>query len=313
MIEQINLIFLGGFEYPFGMAGTKRIQHIINGLKLYSGISVRVIIIRQSSQQNVLSGTYQGIPYETLIGDLFRTKMLLMFPLLRSKARRILNRMFQSGHKNIIYIYGPPSFENLPTIQYARRLGFKTVFDIVEDDDHARDISSSIWHRLSNGYRCRATRRIASLADGIVVISSHLENKFRRLTSGTVPIHYLSISVDMGLYPDAPQRFGDPICLFYAGSFGKKDGISGLLDGFDILASKYTNVRLVMTGRGTESVMRRLYQRIGDSPHKHRIYIRVTLMTRTIMQPCGRPIFFACHVLISDMHRQGSLSSWVSI
>ena len=44
MIRKLNLVFMGGFTYPRGMAGTKRIQHAINALKEHPGSVIRVIV-----------------------------------------------------------------------------------------------------------------------------------------------------------------------------------------------------------------------------------------------------------------------------
>ena len=253
------------------MAGTKRIQHAINGLKSYSHISIYVVIMRQSSRNNSLAGVYEGIPYETVMGDLFRMKMVLMAPLLFAKARRVVKRIFRPGQQNILYIYGPPSFDNLPTIRYARSIGYKIVFDIVEDDNLARDMSKNSWYRLKNLSICRVINRIGKIADGIVVISSHLEKKFRVLTSDAVPIHRMPISVDMDLYPELPQRFGNPLSILYSGSFDKKDGVPVLVDAFNRLAAKRENIRLILTGVGSDEDMRIMNKCIENSPFKDQI------------------------------------------
>lgn len=180
-------------------------------------------------------------------------------------------RLFRPASRNILYVYGPPSLDNVPTVRRARSLGFKVIFEIVEDDDVALGVSSSPWHRLSNAYIRRATRHIGSLADGIVVISSRLEAKFRDLTAGAVPLHFKPVSVDMARYPEVPWRLGDRVTLFYAGSFGLKDGIPVLLDAFDRLASRHSNLRLVLTGKGSEEDMAAARSRIASSPFRQQI------------------------------------------
>ena len=64
------------------------------------------------------------------------------------------------------------------------------------------------------------------------------------------------------------------VSLFYAGSFGKKDGLPVLLDAFDRLAGKYGNLRLVLTGRGDEEAMKEFFTRTKASPYKDRIEFR---------------------------------------
>jgi glycosyltransferase involved in cell wall biosynthesis len=253
------------------MAPTRHIQNIVDGLKTTPGLSIHVMILRQSSRENVLSGVHEGTPYETVMGDALRLRGLLLAPVFHVKSRQAVARLFQPAGRNILYVYGPPSLDNLPTIRRARSLGFKVIFEIVEDDDVALSVSSSPWHRIANAYIRHATRRIGSLADGIVVISSRLEAKFRDLTAGAVPLHFKPVSVDMARYPEVPWRLGDKVTLFYAGSFGLKDGIPVLLDAFDRLASRHGNLRLVLTGKGSEEDMAAARSRIACSPFRHRI------------------------------------------
>lgn len=267
----INLGFLGGFNYPHGMAGTKRVQHVIDGLRTSSEFSIRVLIVRQSSRQNVLEGVYCGTPYETIKGDLSRAGTLLTLPLIYAKGRRALSRLFLPDRHNLLFVYGPPSFDTLQIIRFARRLGFRVVFDIVEDDDLSREISKRMWHRLKVVYVRRAIKHISEIADGIIVIDSYLEKKFRVLTSGKVPIHLLPVSVDMDLYSQQLGRFRNPVTLFYAGSFGKKDGVPVLIDAFDELARERNDIQLVLTGIGSEEDMRAAHRRVENSPHKGRI------------------------------------------
>ena len=273
-MRKINVVFLGGFSYPHGMAGTKRIQHAIDVLKEHREVTIHVVVLRQSSASNALSGTYRGVSYETVMGDLFRTKALLMAPVFHMKAKRTIRRYFQPCQRNILFVYGPPSMDNVPVIRHARRLGYKIVFDIVEDDSLASPISTSLWHRVKNSYVRRMLRDLCSLADGLVVISSHLEAKFRRQLSESIPVHVRSISVDMGQFADRPHRRGDMVTLFYSGSFGLKDGVLVLLSAFERLATTHKNLRLVLTGKGNAEVMKAVVARMAASAHKDRVDYR---------------------------------------
>lgn len=273
-MKKINLVFLGGFDYPNGMAGTKRIQNAINGLKDYSDISIHVVVIRQSSKKNVLCGVHQGISYQTVIGDLLRAKMVLMAPFLHIKAQQIIKKLCLPNCYNVLYVYSPPSFDNMPIVNYARTIGFKIIFDIVEDVNLAKEISTSLWHRLNLYVSCRMIKHISTFTDGIVVISTHLEEEMYNLTGGSIPIKRMPISVNMDLFPDRRQQYGQPVSFFYAGSFAKKDGLPVLLEAFNCIAEKYHNTRLIMTGAGTAEAMSQVNKIIDSSPYKHRIFYK---------------------------------------
>ena len=191
-----------------------------------------------------------------------------------AKTNTILRRLYRRKQHNILYIYGPPNFDNLPVVRYARHYGFKVFFDLVEDDDLAAERLGNLWHRLSNSIIRRSVSKIQTLADGIVVISSHLEKKIAYLSDCSVPIHKMPITVDMSIYPETVRRFGNPVTFFYAGSFGQKDGVPVLIDAFERIAVRHESVRLVMTGRGSDESMRAIGERISASGHKDCIVYR---------------------------------------
>jgi glycosyltransferase involved in cell wall biosynthesis len=271
MTSKINLIFMGGFTYPHGMAGTRRIQNIISGLKEYPDIVTRVMLQRQSVNDSILSGVHEGTSYETVMGNLFKLQMLLSLPILHYRTITVLKRVFLSDHKNIIYFYGPLFLESVLPLSYAQRLGYKIVFDVIEDYSLTTEISRSFYLYLRAILSSRISSRIKDLAAGIIVISSYLEEKFRMLTQNKVPIHYLPISVDMDRFFDKTDRLKSTVSLFYAGSFSKKDGLPVLFDAFDRLADRYENIHLIITGLGDKEDMKIFLARMDMSPHKDRI------------------------------------------
>jgi glycosyltransferase involved in cell wall biosynthesis len=240
-------------------------------LKPFEDVSIRVIVLTQSSKANVLNGNYENVPYETVMGDLLRLRMALLFPVLCLKARHALKLAYRPGWDNIIYNYGPLNLFNVGALFYAHDLGYKIVFDIVEDYDVAMVISRSLLHRTKMAVIQCLKWRIRHLASGIIVIGSHLKTKYRGLTHGATPIHYRAISVDFSCFAAAPRPFGQIVTLFYAGSFGKKDGLPVLLDAFDGVAARHANVRLALTGKGSDEMMHSTLARIDVSPFKDRI------------------------------------------
>ena len=214
---------------------------------------------------------HEGTPYETVMGDLLRAKMFVALPILYYRTIAALKRAFRPDHKNVIYFYGPLFLESVVPLSYAQRLGYKIVFDIIEDYGLAKEVSRSFYQYVRSNLASRLSSRIKDLSAGIIVISSYLEEKCRKLTQGKVPVHYMPISVDMDCFPEKPNRMNSTVSLFYAGSFGKKDGLPVLLDAFDRLAGRYENVRLVLTGRGDREAMKEFFARMEISPNKDRI------------------------------------------
>jgi glycosyltransferase involved in cell wall biosynthesis len=71
--------------------------------------------------------------------------------------------------------------------------------------------------------------------------------------------------------PQNKDKRSSTVSLFYAGSFGRKDGLPVLLDAFDKLARRYKNVHLVLTGRGDREAMKEFFARMELSPNNDRI------------------------------------------
>ena len=274
MIKKINLVVMGTFTYPRGMAGTKRIQNMINALKEYPDLTTRVILQRQSSLDNMILGVHEGTPYETVMGDLFRSKMLAALPILCYRTIAALKRVFRPDQKNVIYFYGPLFLESVVPLIYAQKHGYKIVFDIIEDFSLINEVSLSFYQYVRSNLASLLSLQIKNLGAGLIVISSYLEEKSLNLTHGKVPIHYLPISVDMDCFPEKPFRMNPTVSLFYAGSFGKKDGLPILLEAFDRLAGCYENLRLVLSGRGDREAMSNFFARVEKSPYKNRIDFR---------------------------------------
>lgn len=269
--KNTNVICVGSFGYPKGMAGTKRVQHIIGGIKNYPNISVKVVILRQSSKDNVLSGFHRGVHYETVMGDLLRGRLIAMFPIFNIKSMSCLERHYEPRSKNIIYYYGPPNSIDILILKYAKRIGYKIIFDIVEDYDYMSDISQTIYSKIKLIGIRRQIKKIKELASGMVVISKHLFEKYETIANGNIPIHYCPVTVDMNLYPFSAFEFKNPVTLFYSGSFGEKDGVLNLISAFDLIAEKNPALRLVLTGKGSTKALFPVMARINESPYKSRI------------------------------------------
>lgn len=273
-MSRINLVFLGGFPYPHGMAGTKRNQHAIDALKAYEEFLIRVLILRQSSKDNPPTGMHQGIHYATVMPDLFRSGFFLKYFWFQIKVKRAINKVFVPDAKNILHVYGPPMLDNITAIMRARKLGFKVIFDIVEDDATAANICPTLWHKVNNWVARALTNKISNLADGIIVISSHLESKFKQLLNSRIPLLVRSISVDLDKFQSKSRYHDHAIRLFYSGSYGIKDGVEYLIKAFDIVAAKYDQVRLVLTGKGDDYRMASVMALIDESPYRNRIDVK---------------------------------------
>lgn len=269
----VNVVFMGNFLYPHGMAGTKRVQHFIDGVLREPGNSAAVLLLRQSHpgrDVRQLRGEHKGVVYETIGDDLGGTVTpgALWRYLLRGMG--FLRRHRRPGGRNVLFVYGGPSIENLPFIAAARTLGYRVIVDIVEDLYLVRS-DAPVLSRMKAGSTRWSTEHIGWFAGGVVVISSYLQRKLEALTGGRCPVRLIPVSVELDRLRPRGAGFHRPLRLLYAGSFGEKDGVENLIAAFERVAQVRPGIELVMTGRGDPTRMAALEQRLATSPARERI------------------------------------------
>lgn len=270
---KMNLIFTGNFPYPHGMAGTKRVQNSIDQLTRHEDINIKVLILRQGRTRYAdgdLCGTFKGVEYIT-VGDDIEPNIKAFFKSITCffKAAAYLRKNYNSRQKNIIYIYGYPSTDNISLVIFGKILGYKVLFDIVEDVsfmESAPDIFARIKH-LSATCLSRIPRLFT---DGVLVISGHLQQKMLKIAKGRFPVFLYPVSVNFAKFESAPREFHDPIRLFYGGTFGSKDGIENLISAFEIVCAKYDNAVLTLTGKGAKKRMEKIQKIISESKYRER-------------------------------------------
>lgn len=243
----MHVLFAGNFPYPNGFAGTKRVQHYIDFL-VAQGVRVEVLVLRGKPVlpgNEALEGVHRGVPYRVVGRDVQPGIRLPLawFRFVR-QGRRVLRAVQKPGEADILYFYGQPEAENLWLLRAARRLGYRIVFDLVEDYDLLADTYPSVFFNFKIRIKKCLARRIPSLADGLVVISRHLENKY---ASCGLPMTLVPITADATDGPSESSRH-NPVRISYAGTFGTKDGIRTLLVAFQLARRSYPDCELVLAG-----------------------------------------------------------------
>ncbi|MBU5613465.1 glycosyltransferase family 4 protein [Geomonas azotofigens] len=264
MASDINVVFMGKFGYPAGMASTKRIQHFLDYLNGVSA-STKVLQLRATGAvaAEERAGNYLGTDYLRIGADI-KLDLTLIPALFRYHREGIaaLRRWRVAAGKNVLYSYGGVTVESVFLILAAKRLGYRVIFDIVEDNTFIDDKLS-----LPGKLRWLAgevlDRFFLGLADGVVVISNYLKDLYGRKVAASVPLCLIPISAKCEAESRAGREPG-PMKVVYAGSFAKKDGIEQLLDAFESVQEKKGNCILMLCGTGTSV---KLYQpRIAANP-----------------------------------------------
>jgi glycosyltransferase involved in cell wall biosynthesis len=254
----LNVVFMAHLGYPRGMAGTQLLQNLMDALQAEASVTPRMLVLRQGrdfAADNPTSGVHKGIEYYTA-GAGLRPGLSSVFGLSGyiREGLGLLRRWQKPDAKNILFVYGPPSGDNLVFILRARRMGYRVVFYLVEDirvQGHAKDF----FARLKHASAVFLTRRIGRLADAVLVISRRLQDQIEPLVGGRCPVRILPICVNLDQFPVSDRPFGSPVRLLYGGTFGDKDNVEILLEAFGTLCSRGRDLRLALTGRGSPERM----------------------------------------------------------
>jgi glycosyltransferase involved in cell wall biosynthesis len=262
---KINIIILGNFLYPAGMAATRRKQQFIDYFKK-QGAEVKVLVLYQGSNKYRPSedceGWHKGVYYRIIGNRMGKSlKLLYQFPVFLFQACKLLAKWKMRNTRNIILSFGFDGFVIIPFL-WARIKGYRIYFDMVEDFSlyPLKTLKLRLYF-----YTARLINKLflRGLVHGISVISKHLEKKYKEEFRGPVVMVPISATVRQ---ISVKEKYGKPITFMYAGSFSNKDGIDIMLSAFEEVHAKYADTMLVLSGRGDNKRIQKLSSRVNDSP-----------------------------------------------
>ena len=241
-----------------GMAGTKRLN---NYLSLFQEEGITFHSIYHYPEAKNYKSLEFGVSYNGFISRAYA----------QLKVFSLLLKFKMEGKKNILYFYNYPSILNIHILLFAKLIGFKIIIDVVEDNFTIENYNSKAA-RIKYFTARLLMEKIGFIANGIVVISSHLEKLALGLSNGKCPIVTIPITIDISEFGKKinirPQRLNT---IFYGGSFGQKDGLQFLLKAFDVVCETH-NCNLVITGRGSEADMKRFYTDLDQVKYKEYVF-----------------------------------------
>jgi glycosyltransferase involved in cell wall biosynthesis len=248
--KKINLlVFIR--DYPIGLAGTKRVQQLLDYLTP-KDLNIKVISCRSKNKQPAVNGVYHGVTYQN-IGLETDLKLKHVFKVVRYFFKGLVAtyKYRKRGQVNILYNSGGISIENIYFILWAKIIGYKLVFAIEEDysffNDKLKLISRfKYWTiHLLDFLSCR-------LASSIIVNSSHLLNKYTKLGAKRVVLIPITAKPN---FDSEKTEFNNPLQIVYAGTFGDKDGVNFIIEGFELFNNKYKNAKLILLGKSEQQLI----------------------------------------------------------
>ncbi len=249
-IKKFNLLVITP-DYPIGLACTKRVHHLLEYLFLQK-ININVISYRSKNKQPAIKGIYKGISYLN-IGLASDLKLLHLHKVIIYYIKglyAILNYR-KRNYANILYCTGGISIENIMFVLWAKILGYKLIFAIEEDYTFFNDEI-----KLISRFKLWTIKRLNVLnclwAKAIIVISNHLLNKYSKQSARNVVLIPITAKLNFDIEKSV---FNNPLQVVYAGTFGDKDGVNDIIEGFESFNFKYENARLILIGKSEQQLI----------------------------------------------------------
>ncbi len=261
-----------------GMASSMRVRNLLEPLLEKQLITLNNLIYEKDNKEPIgKQGTLNNISFK-VIG--FRLKNIFSVFGFILGGFSFLHKSKKKGHKNIIYNYNYPDVKNIFFILYARLVGYKVIFDVIEDNNFQAHVG------FVNKFRIKTSLFLfnysSTFADGMIGISEHLYKLIRNTTEDRIPAYHIPITVNLKYFQKKAIEavmHKDKVKIFYGGSFGEKDGLEYLIKAFDEVSRVHDHTELIFTGIGHKQDMDKIFEVINNVKHKERIIYKGFLAT----------------------------------
>lgn len=253
-MRNLNVIYIGQLPFPSGPASTKRRRYMVDYMNSRD-ISNRVLVTFHQSTMyfNPNVGLYDKTEYADISPYIRRFNLLSYY----IHGWRFLKKWYEKDKKNILIFHTVMNFMDFLFYLYARKLGYKIVFDIVETSylkAGIKSIKSYVYYWLNERFTALAKK------DGAFVISSRLLETHKR-GQPSLPLCLLPNSTPM-LCNAPKQMFHNPISVLYAGTYGDKEGVDYLIEG--VIAANRPGIRFQLSLYGNAPIS--LLKEYSDCP-----------------------------------------------
>jgi len=181
------------------------------------------------------------------------------------------------GYKNIIYNYNYPDLKNIVILLFGKMMGYKIIFDIIEDNRFEAHVNFINRLRLKTSLVLFKISRW--FTNAYVAISDHLFKRAGEIAKGKVPVYLIPITVNLNYFQKNNYVPRKELKIFYGGSFGAKDGLEYLISAFDEVSKADSDIKLILTGMGNKQDLEKIQTQINQSAAKDRVIFMGFLST----------------------------------
>ena len=249
-----NYLYIGNYclTENFQTAGGKRVLNQIN----YLSKNANVFIISFSPSSSNFS-FHKNFKVENDRGFRFITRLFFYW----IQIIFIIFKRKKNKFKNILFLQSSVILPTIIPLFFAKIVGYKVVFDIVEDVSLEVDVSNK--KRLTLWINKFFMTNLCHYCNGLIVISENLLDKFRIYNLPTIKLYNSVERRDVDIqFEDSPKVFN----FFYSGTFAEKDGVLDLINAFNFVYEKQQNIKLTLVGKGKGAYFENCLIVINNSP-----------------------------------------------
>jgi glycosyltransferase involved in cell wall biosynthesis len=243
--RRLNIAYVGEFRYPKGDAASLRVNSLGSILRNL-GHSVLYIgkTFHDRQQTNGQKGLYAGFEYINIgkaNANIFSRAFYYFF------GGYIMRRILACKKIDLIILYGGSTRYLIPLKTFAKKHGIKLILDLVEWYDYSH-LPLGKWGPFALDVHYSMTR-LAPTCDGIIAISSFLENYYTSAGCKVIRIPSLIDNSDSRFMQNGPKvREDDYLNIVYAGFPGKKDLIQVVVTSIQQLNEEGYKIKLHIIG-----------------------------------------------------------------
>lgn len=243
--KPLNVVYIGSPAFPNGFAMTKRRRYMVDYMNA-QGIQSHVLVCHYK-KEGLYNNPEEGIYGICTYCDITPLAAQRKFAIFYKKGRKKLKEWFAEGGQNVLILTSNLSIMHYPFYSYARKLGYKAVFDQVETSFIAIGGKMHLRRRINEWISDRLTS-FAMREAASFVISTALQ----RQTETRYPKTKLCLlpNATPSLKREQKMSLHKPLRVLYSGTFASKDGANFLVDGAIKAVKKGCKMELVMMGKG---------------------------------------------------------------
>lgn len=260
MNKELNVVYIGPVTFPLGDASSKRRRYMVDYMNKEK-VQCHVLVTRSSHKdmENAKDGVYGRCDYHN-ISECLRSSYLSYL-----KTGKVwLKEWHDDKKKNILVFPTILEIYDYPFFMYAKKIGYKIVFDQVETSYIVKGTNPSLKRRIHVLSNELVGHSAYKKCNGSFVISESLwkqnENKYPRM-----PLELLPNSTPI-LRQQKKTSFNEIPTILYAGTYASKDGVEYLIKAFLKVVKDGYKCKLILTGRGIDRDMKVL-DLIKDNPN----------------------------------------------